>query len=442
VHEELEPIWSPVRDELRRKAPDLEYHIWLEPLRPAGIRGTTLYVRAPEHIRSWVGTRYLGLLQDAAHSGWNGRATVEVVGEDWVPPSTSTSATAPGAPSHETALNPRYTFEQFVIGGGNRFAHAAALAVAELPGQAYNPLFIHGEPGLGKTHLLHAIGNYLGRFGAGLRVRYATVEEFTTEFVSALRERRTDDFKRGFRSADVVLIDDVQFLARKETTREEFFHMFNALHESGRQLVMTSDRPPDEVPDLEERLAQRFQSGLVVELDPPSLELRQGILQKRARTDGVQADPDVLDEIAHAVTSSVRALEGALIRVVAYASLKGEAPTVGLARRVLYRLGDKPPGVPCSVHEIVDATAREFGVRRESVLARDRRPDVATARKVAMYLARELTNHSLPEIGRSVGGRNHTTVLHAVNRVAVAVQTDETIARSVEKLRRRLARPT
>ena len=313
--------------------------------------------------------------------------------------------------------------------------------MAELPGQAYNPLFLHGSPGIGKTHLLHAIGNYVDRFGSGLRVRYATVEEFTTEFVKAVRGPGTAEFKQSFRGADVVLIDDVQFLAGRDKTREEFFHTFNSLLDGGRQLVMTSDCAPEDIPGLENRLTERFRSGLVVELDTPELEVRMAILAKRARLDGVDAPPEVLAEIAARMTTSVRALEGALIRVVAYASMKGEPPSPALVRHVLHRLGEDSAPDTCGLGEILDAAAQEFGVEREALVARDRRPAVAAARQIAMYLARELTEHSLPEIGRGIGGRNHTTVLHAVNRVSTALRTDETVRESVDNLRRRLGRP-
>ncbi len=361
-----------------------------------------------------------------------------MVGEDWQPPAAE-PAHAPAA--REPGLNPKYSFEQFVIGEGNRMAHAAALAAAEMPAQAYNPLFLHGPPGLGKTHLLHAIGRYVHRYGGGLRVRYATIEEFTSEFVGAVRERRTEGFKDSFRSADVVLIDDVQFLAGRARTREEFFHTFNALLDSGRQLVLTSDRPPEELQDLEDRLSERFRSGLVVELEPPGTDVREAILAKRALLDGVELAPDVLAEIAAAVTSSVRALEGALIRVIAYSSLRGQEPTPALVRHVLKRLGAGSRGEPCDIPAILDASAREFGVERAALLARDRRPVVATARQVAMYLARELTDHSLPEIGRGVGGRNHSTVMHAITRVGEAVRTDSALRGAVDNLRRELGRP-
>jgi chromosomal replication initiator protein len=438
VPEQVEPIWSGIREELRRETPDLKFHIWLDPLEPAGLQGQTLYVRAPEHIRGCVSERYLPLLRRAAVRQLGESAVVQIVGPEWRTPESGTPERSP--PARRSGLNPKYTFEQFVIGEGNRFAHAAALAAAELPAQAYNPLFLHGRPGLGKTHLLHAIGNYVARFGLGLRVRYATVEEFTGEFVEAVRDRRTAAFRESFRSSDVVLIDDVQFLASKERTREEFFHTFNSLLGSGRQLVLTSDRAPEELRELEERLEERFRSGLVVELEAPAFAVRRAILTKRVRLDGVEVAEDVIDEIAHRVSSSVRALEGALIRVVAYASLRNEPPTASIVRRVLRQLGNERQP-PCALPEIIEATAREFAVDGEQLLARTRRPPVARARQVAMFLARELTDQSLPEIGRGIGGRNHTTVLHAVNSVSASLRTDPAVRAAVDSLRRELGHP-
>ena len=440
----LESLWNAVRAELRRETPDFKFHLWLSPLELAAVEGRTLVIRAPEHIRTSVAERYLPLLRRAAGAVLHERATVEIVGLDWTPQDAgSEHPPAPNAPAGSPAaakLNPRYTFDQFVIGEGNRFAHAAALAVAELPAQAYNPLFLHGPPGLGKTHLLHAIGTYVQRYGGGLGVCYATSDDFTTAFVDAVRDRDTGDFKQRFRGADVLLLDDVQFLTGRERTREEFFHTFNALVASGSQIVLTSDRSPDELRDLEARLSERFRSGLVVELDAPELDVRRAILRSRARLDGVDVADEVLEELAHLVTSSVRALEGALIRVVAYSSLKDEPLTPALARHVLRRLGQTQTGA-CDIPEILAAAAEEFGVDHDALLARDRRPTVATARQVAMFLARELTDRSLPEIGRGIGDRNHTTVLHAVNRVSAAVRTDPAVRNAVDNLRRRLGHP-
>jgi len=434
---ELEPIWTRVRDELRRDVPDFKFHIWLDPLTLAAVREQTLYVRAPAHMRSWVSERYLSILRAAAARGFRSDALVEIVSSEWEPGPEADATTAALA-AQETwllGLRPKYTFEEFVIGESNHLAHAAALRVAESPGQAYNPLFIYGQPGLGKTHLLHAIGNYLSRYGSGLQVRYATLEEFTTDFVRAVRSREMEAFKRRFRGVDVLLLDDVQFLTDKARTEEELFHTFNVLHDSGRQLVLTSDRSPTDLAGLEQRLGDRFASGLVATLEAPDVSVRRAILEKRARLDAVDVDPNLLEEIAAGVTTSVRALEAALIKVVAYASLRSEPATPALARRLL----DRPStNEPCSVATILHATATAFAVPRDTLLARDRRPPVARARKVAMYLTRELLGQSLPEIGRAFGGRDHTTVLSAVRGVSRELERDPTFAIAVDNLRAQL----
>ena len=445
-------IWDAIRTELRRETPDFKFHIWLEPLSLAAIRGTTVYVRAPEHIRTSVAERYLPLLRRAAATGFDRQALVEVVGDNWQAPAptgsdgggerhTAAGTTAEPPERSSDRLSPKYTFDQFVIGAGNRFAHAAALAAAELPGHSYNPLFLHGSPGIGKTHLLHAIGNYVERFGSGLRVRYATIEEFTSEFVAAVRTNQTAEFKQRFRGADVVLIDDVQFLAGRDRTREEFFHTFNSLLAAGRQLVMTSDRAPEDIPGIEDRLIERFRSGLVAELETPAIGVRMAILAKRARVDGVELAPDALAEIATRVTTSVRALEGALIRVVAYASMNQKEPTADLVRHVLHRLGvDERPDAR-SVNEILEATAHEFGLEPDDLRGKSRQQSVAAARHVAMYLAKELTQHSPGEIGEAIGGRDRKTVTHGITRATEAIGSDHVMRTSVNNLRRRLTHP-
>ncbi len=437
MREQLEPIWDRVRHELRTDVPDFKFHIWLEPLELVGVDQQTLFVRAPDHIRTWVRDRYLPLVREAAIRGYRPEAVVEIVDEAWEPPQTGQAAPHDSLEPAST-LNPKYTFEQFVIGKGSRFAHAAALAVAELPGQAYNPLFIHGRPGLGKTHLLHAIGNYVQRYGSGLSVRYATVEQFTNEFVEAVRARDTQSFKERFRGVDVLLLDDVQFLADKARTEEELFHTFNELHDSGRQLVMTSDRSPGELDAIADRLGERFASGLVVAVEPPDYHVRRAILEKRARLDDVDASPDLVEEIASRVSSSVRALEAALIQVVAYASLRGEPPTPEIARKLLDKLGPDRRGAKPSVDDILAATATQFQVTTSELIARDRRPPVARARKVAIYLARELTGKSLPEIGRRLGGRDHSTILAAVRSLAGDIERDQELAQAVDNLKRQL----
>ena len=438
---DLEPAWETVRRSLREQVTDFVFHAYLSPLHPVALQGGTLYLSAPGHVRTWVRERYLSLISAAVQELFDPAPAVEVVAEDWAPEATPEPVAVAGQSPGDSALNPRYAFDQFVICDGNRMAHAAALAVAENPGQAYNPLFIYGRPGLGKTHLLHAIGNYAQRYGSGLNVRYATVEEFTNEFVRAARARDTVAFKERFRGADILLVDDIQFLGDKARTKEEFFHTFNALYEAGRQLVITSDRPPSEMEHLEARLAERFERGLVTDLEAPDFRARLAILEKRVSLDDLDDVPtDTLAAIAARVTSSVRALEGALIRVVAYASLRGDPATPGSADQVLGRLypASEPPQTP--VARIQSITAASFGLTREELLASDRRPRVTLARQVAMFLARELTEASLPTLGREFAGRNHSTILHAHRRIAVRMSEDTETRATVETLTRRLER--
>jgi chromosomal replication initiator protein len=435
VPADLDTTWERIRAELRNEVTDFAFHIWLDPLALAGVEHDTAYVRAPDHIRTWVEGRYMPLLATATRRVLGNGARVEVVDPGWERPAEKAAA----RPVDDSGLNPRHTFEQFVIGDGNRLAHAAALTVAEMPAQAWNPLFIHGPPGLGKTHLLHAIGNYVQRYGLGLTVRYVTVEDFTAEFVQAIRAKETKPFRRRYRGADVLLVDDIQFLADKSRTGEEFFHTFNSLYEAGAQLVLTSDRPPPALHDLEARLQERFQCGLVADLSPPDLEVRLAILQTRARLDAIpHVSADTLLEIARFVKTSVRALEGALIRVIAYASLRGEDPTPEMARTLLERIDGGPPTRTRSIEQIQAATAEAFGVSREALLAHDRRPKVALARQIAMYLARELTDETLPALGRGFA-RNHSTVLHAHRRISAGVGRDDEAVRKVNELRERLS---
>ncbi|MEA2413095.1 MAG: chromosomal replication initiator protein [Thermoleophilaceae bacterium] len=439
---ELASVWDAVQRELRTEVTEVTFHIWLQPLEPAALLGGTLYVRAPDHIRTWVQERFRPLLATAARRVGTAVRGVEIVAAEWEAPTVGapTGGHLPPAPQASTGLNPRYTFEQFVICDGNRLGHAAALAVAEMPAQAYNPLFIHGKPGLGKTHLLHAIGNYLLAYGDSLKVRYATVEEFTAAFVSAMRNKDNRAFRERFREADVLLIDDILFLAEKMKTEEEFFHTFNALYEAGAQLVIASDRKPRDIGVFEARLLERFEHGLVAELEPPDFEARMAILRKRARVDSLdEVADDTLAEVARYVNASVRSLEGALIRVVAYASLRGERATPGLARQVLERLYPRSEDDrACTLAQIQEAAADIFGVSHERLLARDRTPRVSFARQVAMYVARELTDETLPAIGRSFGGRNHTTVLHAYRRIAADMTRDQDTLDAVDALRVRL----
>jgi len=455
VTDDPDHTWNAVQDELRQTVPADIYDIWLAPLRIVAVEGDVLVLEAPRELRAWVAERFARVLQVSAAAVLGPEVTVDVraiatpgAGTTPAPRGRGAERQALTGPEPAHDLNPKFTFEQFVMGDANRFAHAAALTVAELPGQAYNPLFIYGPPGVGKTHLLHSIGNYVLAYGGGLSVRYTTVETFTNEFLAALQRNDMDRFKGRYRHADVLLIDDVQFLASKAKTEEEFFHTFNALHETGSQLVLTSDRLPRDLAALEDRLRERFEAGLVTAIEPPDLPTRLAVLRKRAQHDGVQlADAGVLHLLAEHAPHNVRALEGALIRVVAFASLTSRPVTSELAAEVLRDLypgavgrgGGAPPAV--TVETIQDLTAEAFGLTRDELLSHSRAARLAWPRQVAMYLAREHTTETLPAIGRSFGGRNHTTVLYAYRRTAARLATDPEAFDFVRRLTERLSDP-
>ncbi len=318
----------------------------------------------------------------------------------------------------DTQLNPKYVFDSFVIGASNRFAHAAAFAVAETPAKAYNPLFIYGESGLGKTHLLHAVGHYVRHLYPRLRVRYVTTEQFTNEFITAVRDARMADFQRLYRQIDILLVDDIQFLGERERTQEEFFHTFNALHNAEKQIVISSDRPPRQIARLEDRLRSRFEWGLMTDVQPPDLETRIAILRRKSATERLDITDDVLEFIASRVQSNIRELEGALIRVAAYASLQGKAPDGEMAERVLKDLFPEEGEQHVNVHMIMEEVAPFFDFTVEELTSKSRTRKLSTARQIAMYLTRELTDMSLPKIGDAFGGRDHSTVLHANNKIA------------------------
>jgi chromosomal replication initiator protein len=434
--DELPQAWRRVRTELRRAVNDSTWHLWLEPLTASSLHAGTLVVEAPPESRAWVEASFSRLLGACAAAALGPGARVELVAAG----AAAVSAAPPPPRFHGGSFNPRFTFDQFVIGDANRLAHAAALAVAEMPGLAYNPLFICGPPGLGKTHLLHSIANYVTEHGDGLSVLYTTVETFTDQFVGALHTGALEAFKAAYRGVDVLLVDDVQFLQSRARTEQEFFHTFNALHGAGAQLVLTSDRLPRDLDALEDRLRERFEAGLVTDVQPPDLATRRTILRKRVQQDEVACvDAAAIDLIAERVDTNIRALEGALIRVVAFGSLTGRAVTAELADEVLAGLYPSLRPRRRSVEEIQRRTCECFDVSMDQLLSTSRAAPVAWPRQVAMYLARELTDQTLPAIGRAFGGRNHTTVMHACRRTAKRIANDreayETVQRLTEELR-------
>ncbi len=422
--------WHMIRAELRRAVGDSAFDIWLAPVQLESCDGHVLSLSAPQPTAAWLFGRYGAVLERCARHqlGSDARILLNGTGNgDFVEPMVAPVADAP--------FNPRYRFEQFVIGEGNRLAHGAALAVAELPGQAYNPLFLHAPPGLGKTHLLQAIGNYVLAFGGGATVRYTTAEAFTNHFITALHTKSVDAFKRAYRDADVLLIDDVQFLASKVRTEEEFFHTFNALYETGRQLVLTCDRLPRALVAVEQRLRERFEAGLVADIKPPDFATRLTILRKRAALDQVAlAEPSVLELIAERVTDNIRALEGALIRVVAFQSLTQRPIDTELTTEVLEAMYPGQRSRPPSITDVQEAVASHFGLTTEELVSASRVSRLAWPRQVAIHLARDLTGASLPTIGKAFGGRNHTTVLHACKRVSERLKNDQQAVQAVDHL--------
>ncbi|MFI0270911.1 chromosomal replication initiator protein DnaA [Streptomyces luteogriseus] len=347
-------------------------------------------------------------------------------------------ATGPGEPT--ARLNPKYLFDTFVIGASNRFAHAAAVAVAEAPAKAYNPLFIYGESGLGKTHLLHAIGHYARSLYPGTRVRYVSSEEFTNEFINSIRDGKGDSFRKRYREMDILLVDDIQFLADKESTQEEFFHTFNTLHNANKQIVLSSDRPPKQLVTLEDRLRNRFEWGLITDVQPPELETRIAILRKKAVQEQLNAPPEVLEFIASRISRNIRELEGALIRVTAFASLNRQPVDLGLTEIVLKDLipggDDSAPEITSTA--IMGATADYFGLTVEDLCGTSRGRALVTARQIAMYLCRELTDLSLPKIGALFGGRDHTTVMHADRKIRNLMAERRSIYNQVTELTNRI----
>ncbi len=477
MSDELEHIWSRVQAELALAVDESTYRIWLKALRVRELSGDRerLLVEAPPQACGWIRARFGRALQSCAAAVIGPNVVLELVSSQdaddcsdrtkiltsssgasgggrgehrWQSRSHGALDTTPAEP--DSGLrggplgNPKLSFDQFVIGDSNRLAHAAALTVAEMPAQAYNPLFICGPPGVGKTHLLSSIAGLLLAHNPGLTVRATTGEAFTNEFLLALSDGQTEGFKTGFRQVDVLLLDDVQFLERKTKTEEEFFHTFNALYDAGRQIVLTSDRPPHNLQALEDRLRERFEAGLVADIKPPELATRLAILRKRAHHDRIElADPLALQAIAERVTLNVRALEGALIRIVAFSSLTGRPLTVELARKVLDNLYPATRQLEDrrrrSVAEIQAAACEHFGLSSEELLSSARTARIAWPRQVAMYLARELTSESLPSIGRHFGGRDHTTVLHAWRRTTARIATDDASREAVEKLSNQLS---
>jgi chromosomal replication initiator protein len=445
--ENIDDLWRKTLKVIEKKISKPSFETWLKSTKAIRLDGKTIIVEAPnDFAREWLDGNYKDILTEILYDLIGENMTLKfVIPETNIEDPVMTSAThkKPVKPDNSTdsvqhMLNPKYTFDTFVIGSGNRFAHAASLAVAEAPAKAYNPLFIYGGVGLGKTHLMHAIGHYVLEHNPMAKVVYLTSEKFTNEFINSIRDNRPDDFRNKYRNVDILLIDDIQFLAGKESTQEEFFHTFNTLHEENKQIIISSDRPPREIPTLEDRLRSRFEWGLITDITPPDLETRIAILRKKAKAEGLDIPNEVMLYIANQIDSNIRELEGALIRVVAYSSLENKDINADLAAEALKSIipSSKPRVV--TIQDIQRVVGEQYGVKLEDFSAKKRTKSIAFPRQIAMYLSRELTDFSLPKIGEEFGGRDHTTVIHAHEKISNLIQSDPEFQKQIQELENKL----
>ena len=433
-------LWTEVSDRLKGALNDTTFGTWFGDVSARELTDRAFVLSVPnDFTRDWIEGHFLDLIGAAVRDATGEEKEIRLFVEREIEPSGPTEDAPAQTTRRAFEMSQKYTFDSFVIGSSNRFAHAAALAVAEAPAQAYNPLFIYGGTGLGKTHLLQAIGQYVGAHSRSLSVRYITSETFMNDFINSLRDKRIEGFKQRYRTYDLLLIDDIQFLEHKERIQEEFFHTFNSLYEAGRQIVISSDRPPREISTLEERLRSRFEWGLITDIQPPDLETRIAILRKKVKTDRIHVpDPKVLEFIAGRISSNIRELEGALTRVVAFSSLTGRPMTEDLAQDVLKDVFPQGEVQQVTIERIQELVSDRFGVTLDELCGEKRSQNIVFPRQVAMYLSRELTDASLPKIGRQFGGRDHTTVIHATTKIAGKIREDRDVYNLVQELTKRI----
>lgn len=439
--ENIADLWNKALSNIEKKISKPSFDTWLKATKAHALQGDSLIITAPnEFARDWLEERYSQLISDILEE-----ITGEELGVKFIIPQnqkeeefdlqiSSKQKKKEEETTEQTILNSKYTFDTFVIGSGNRFAHAASLAVAEAPAKAYNPLFIYGGVGLGKTHLMHAIGHYVLDHNPSAKVVYLSSEKFTNEFINSIRDNKGAEFRDKYRNVDVLLIDDIQFLAGKESTQEEFFHTFNTLHEESKQIIISSDRPPKEIPTLEDRLRSRFEWGLITDITPPDLETRIAILRKKAKADGLDIPNEVMLYIANQIDSNIRELEGALIRVVAYSSLINKDINADLAAEALKDIVPSSKPRVITIHDIQKVVGEHFSVKLEDFKAKKRTKSIAFPRQIAMYLSRELTDFSLPKIGEEFGGRDHTTVIHAHEKISKLLVSDSLLQKQLKEI--------
>ena len=430
--EELKQIWQKVLEDLAEEVSAVSFDSWIKPIEAVEINDTRIVLKVPFDVnKNMIMTKYFSLIESCLESVTSHKFDIDVIVDE--------EKDFPKEIDHittENTLNPKYTFSSFVVGNNNNLAYVASLAVAERPAKTYNPLFLYGGSGLGKTHLMQAIGNYFIENYPKKRVLYTTSEKFTYELVTAIREKTNQAFRNKYRNVDLLLIDDVQFLANRELAQEEFFHTFNALYEMDKQIVLTSDRLPSEIPQLEERLVTRFNSGLLADVQPPDYETRMAILKNKIQSEYLSVDDEIMEFIADSIKSNVRDLEGAVKRILVYAGIKRTNEiSMELATEALRDILSSQPERAITTKVIIDEVEKYYGLSKGSLVSKKRSADVALPRQIAMYIAREiLDDPSFPKIGEAFGGRDHTTVLHNVRKIAKDIETDSEVSKSVKEI--------
>ena len=443
----LNELWEKTLNIIKGEMSEVSFNTWIKSCEPIAISLNTIKISVPNSFtQDILEKRYKDLLANSIQAICSKLYNIEFLIATDIQPDDQTIVIENKRQKNvitvndemTTTLNPKYTFDSFVIGNSNRFAHAASLAVAESPAKAYNPLFIYGGVGLGKTHLMHAIGHYILQNNPNSKVAYVSSEKFTNELINSIKDDKNEEFRQKYRNVDILLIDDIQFIGGKERTQEEFFHTFNALHDANKQIILSSDRPPKEIPTLEDRLRSRFEWGLIADIQAPDFETRMAILKKKAEVENLNVPNEAMVYIATKIKSNIRELEGALIRIVAYSSLTNRQITVDLATEALKDIISKKQGKNITISIIQDIVSSYFDLRVEELKSQRRTRNVSNPRQIAMYLSRKLTDMSLPKIGEEFGGRDHSTVIHAYEKISDNLKTDESLQQTVADIIKKL----
>ena len=438
---DLTELWQKSLEILRQEIAPVSFETWIVPIKPIAVSNSTVILKIDDSfIKNTVETKYYNLIQNTIKHLMGSNYKIAITETENINTEEKAQSNKPEKQKSEfeSNLNPKYVFSTFVVGNSNRLAHAAALAVAESPATAYNPFFLYGGVGLGKTHLMHSIAHYILENNPNAKVLYVSCEKFTNELINSIRDDKNEEFRRKYRNIDVLLIDDIQFISQKERTQEEFFHTFNALYDAHKQIIISSDRPPKEIKTLEERLRSRFEWGLIADINPPDYETRIAILKKKAENDNIVVNDEVYEYIAKNIVSNIRELEGALTRVVAYSQLTQEKISKSLAENALKDIFSDQAAIEVTPDRIQEVVAAYYNIRPEDITGSKRSSNIAYPRQIAMYLTRRMLDISLPKIGESFGGRDHTTVIHAINKIDDNLKKDKNLQSVIFELENRI----